>query len=133
GYELVEASEPDDAWLALYEYHGAAVPPIAREVMTAAPHQVFTSIRTGGRTVAVGRVAVAAGWAGVTAMQVAGDQQRRGLGKAVLAALLGRGRADGAKFAYLQVMSDNTAARALYESVGFSDHHAYHYLTPPPG
>ncbi len=130
GYELVEASEPDDAWLGLYEYHGAALPPVAREVMTAAPHQVFTLIRTRGRTVAVGRLAVAAGWAGVAAMQVAADQQRRGLGRAVLAALLARGRTDGARFAYLQVMTDNTPARTLYESMGFTNHHAYHYLTP---
>ncbi|HEX5534735.1 MAG TPA: GNAT family N-acetyltransferase [Actinomycetales bacterium] len=132
GYEQVEASEPDEAWLGLYEYHDAALPPVARAVMTAAPHQVFTSVRTERRTVAVGRLAVAAGWAGVSAMQVAADQQRRGLGRAVLAALLNRGRADGARFAYLQVMKDNTAARRLYESVGFTTHHAYHYLKLPP-
>jgi predicted GNAT family acetyltransferase len=28
---------------------------------------------------------------------------------------------------YLQVARENTAARALYESVGFAAHHGYHY------
>ena len=38
---------------------------------------------------------------------------------------------EGASAAYLQVERDNEAARALYDGMGFADHHAYHYRTAP--
>ena len=118
---------PDDAWLALYRYHGAALPPVARDVLMAAQLQGFASVRRGGRTVAVGRVAVSSGWAGVTAMQTDDDHVRRGLGSLVLDALSAWGRERGARFAYLQVVADNAPAIALYSRAGFASHHRYHY------
>jgi hypothetical protein len=64
--------EPSEDWLALYHYRGQpSLPPIARQVLTAAPWQVFASIGDGGETIAIGRVAAAAGWAGLTAIEVA--------------------------------------------------------------
>jgi ribosomal protein S18 acetylase RimI-like enzyme len=36
----------------------------------------------------------------------------------------------GAATAYLQVLGDNSPALALYESLGFTTHHQYAYLTP---
>ncbi|GAB2687811.1 GNAT family N-acetyltransferase [Thalassiella azotivora] len=122
---------PDRAWLDLYRYRGQALPPVAVDVLTAAPHQRFASVVVDGVTVAVGRVAVARGWAGVAAMQVAGSHRRRGLARTVLTALLAHGRDAGARFAYLQVEAANAPARALYEATGFTGHHAYHYLAPP--
>ena len=56
--------EPDQAWLGLYHYRGRRLPPIARRLLLSAPFQAFASIRRDGGTVAIGRVAVAAGWAG---------------------------------------------------------------------
>jgi predicted GNAT family acetyltransferase len=32
---------------------------------------------------------------------------------------------------YLQVEDTNTAARALYQALGFTDHHGYHYRVAP--
>jgi ribosomal protein S18 acetylase RimI-like enzyme len=37
---------------------------------------------------------------------------------------------DVARSAYLQVSPDNSAALALYASLGFVHHHTYVYLTP---
>jgi predicted GNAT family acetyltransferase len=34
---------------------------------------------------------------------------------------------EGASAAYLQVETGNAAARALYDALGFADHHTYHY------
>ena len=56
--------------------------------------------------------------------------RRRGLGRAVMAALLGWGAERGATTAYLQVLGHNAPALALYDSMGFTTHHAYAYLTP---
>ena len=62
--------EPDQAWLDLYHYRGRQLPPIARRLLLSAPFQAFASIRRDGGTVAIGRVAVAAGWGGLTAVEV---------------------------------------------------------------
>ncbi len=120
--------EPDDGWLDLYRYRGERPPPVSRQLLKSAPWQAFGSVRRGGRTVAIGRVAVASGWAGLTAIEVAPDYRRRGLGRtiteALVAAAVDRGGVTGL---YLQVDDGNSAARALYREVGFADHHAYHY------
>lgn len=134
--EVEVSAEPDDDWLGLYRYRGGPLPDIARQVLTAAPLQGFGSVRRGGRTVAVGRVAVAAGWAGVTAMQTDDGHLRQGLGSLMLRALLAWGAERGSRFGYLQVFAANAPAVALYDSVGFAPHHRYHYrrrtlLTPP--
>jgi ribosomal protein S18 acetylase RimI-like enzyme len=41
--------------------------------------------------------------------------------------LLGLAQARGARVAYLQVESDNDAARSVYRGLGFVDAYAYHY------
>jgi ribosomal protein S18 acetylase RimI-like enzyme len=124
--------EPDEAWLALYHYRGQqGLPPIARQVLTSAPWQAFASIRDGGETIAIGRVAAAAGWAGLTAIEVAPGHRRRGLATVVTAALAAQAAAHGAGHLYLQVEDDNEPARTLYRRIGFSAHHDYHYRIAP--
>jgi len=82
--------EPDEAWLALYHYRGQqGLPPIARRVLTSAPWQAFASIRADGQTIAIGRVAAAEGWAGLTAIEVEPAHRRRGLATVVTATLAG--------------------------------------------
>ncbi|MEB3321239.1 MAG: GNAT family N-acetyltransferase [Synechococcaceae cyanobacterium] len=68
--------------------------------------------------------AMACGWLvldelHVTVVAVAPERRRRGLGRRVLAALLERGRAGGARRATLEVAAGNAAARALYDACGF--------------
>ena len=124
--------EPDEAWLALYHYRGQqGLPPIARQVLTSAPWQAFASIRAAGQTIAIGRVAAADGWAGLTAIEVDPGHRRRGLATVVTAALATRAAAHGAGHLYLQVEDDNEAARALYQRIGFAAHHGYHYRVAP--
>ena len=124
--------EPGEDWLALYHYRGQlSLPPIARQVLTSAPWQAFASVRDGGQTVAIGRVAAADGWAGLTAIEVAPGHRRRGLATAVTAALAAQAAARGAGQVYLQVEDDNAAARALYGRIGFAAHHDYHYRIAP--
>ena len=125
--------EPDEAWLALYRFHGRRPPPVSRRLLMSAPWQAFGSVREAGGTVAIGRVAMAGDWAGLTAVEVHPQHRRRGLGGAISAALAAAAATRGASGLYLQVEDDNDAARGLYRRVGFADHHGYHYRVAPAG
>lgn len=124
---------PDEAWLGRYHYRGRQLPPVAIRLLTSAPWQAFASVRSGGETIAIGRVAAAAGWAGLTAVEVDPRYRRRGLAAAVTAALAGAAAGQGVTQLYLQVEDDNAAALALYKKIGFTDHHGYHYRVAPDG
>ena len=80
--------------------------------------------------VATGIAAYADDWVGFRGIEVDPRHRRRGLGLAVLAALLEWGAEQGATTAYLQVLGDNAPALALYERLGFTTHHSYRYLAP---
>jgi ribosomal protein S18 acetylase RimI-like enzyme len=124
------AGEPDDDWLAGYRYRGAALPPVAREVLLGADRPVFASVRLAPPPAplsAVARGAVAGQWLVITAVTVDEGARRRGLGTAVMAALGAWGAGEGATSCLLQVAASNAPALALYERLGFTEHHRYHY------
>ncbi len=125
------AAEPDEDWLARYHYRGTVLPPIARRLLLSAPWQAFGSVCADGQTIAIGRVAAAGGWAGLTAIEVDPGHRRRGLGRAVTGALAAAAADRGLTGLYLQVEAENTVARALYHRLGFTDHHRYHYRVAP--
>lgn len=67
---------------------------------------------------------------GFGGLWVVPEVRRSGLGLAVVGALLDWGAAQGATTAYLQVLADNAPALALYDRLGFREHHRYRYLAP---
>jgi N-acetylglutamate synthase len=116
---------PDVAWLRTYERD------VPVEVLTAVidGEVVFASISGA----AVGRGAVTAApdgtkWLGLSAVRVAAAQRRRGHARALCSALLDWGASHGATRCYAQVLTDNSAARELYTSMGFSVHHRSRYV-----
>lgn len=128
---IVLTGEPDRQWLARYRYRGADLPPVARSLLLSAPDQVFASVRRRGATVAIGRLSVADGWGGLTAIEVDPSWRRSGLGTAVTAALAAEASSRGAGRIFLQVEERNGGARALYHRCGFRDRHRYHYRVAP--
>jgi ribosomal protein S18 acetylase RimI-like enzyme len=134
GMEFRVDAEPDGAWLAMYHYRGQErQPPVTRRVLMSAPFQLFASIRSGeGREVlAIGRLSVAGGWAGITAVEVDAGRRRAGLGAALTLAVCAEAAARGVEQVFLQVETDNTAAQRLYERCGFRYSHRYHYRVAP--
>lgn len=126
-------TRPDPGWLALYRYRGTAAPPVATRLLVSAPWQAFAVARRDGATVAIGRISVAAGWAGLTAIEVAPAYQRQGLAGAVIATLARHAAAKrGVERVYVQVQEDNLAGHALYTRCGFTENHRYHYRMGPP-
>jgi GNAT superfamily N-acetyltransferase len=133
GLPVTVEAGPSADWLSLYHYRGAAeLPPVARRVLAGARDPGFAVLRDGaGRPLAIARGSVDEGWVGVTAVEVDAAHRRRGLGTAVMRAILDWGRGRGAVSAYLQVADDNAAGLALYEAMGFARHHGYHYVQAP--
>ncbi|MCB0950432.1 MAG: GNAT family N-acetyltransferase [Mycobacterium sp.] len=83
--------------------------------------------------VAVGRVAITDApdgtrWAGLSAVHVREGARRQGSGRTLCAGLLNWAREQGATRAYVQVLAENSGARALYESIGFAVHHHSRYV-----
>ncbi|SCK13299.1 Acetyltransferase (GNAT) family protein [Streptomyces sp. WMMB 714] len=123
---------PDEQWLSLCPRSGQW-PEAAWRVLTGGPSVWFATVpgEDGRRADAVGRCVVDGRWAGFAAVEVAPARRREGLGTAVMAELARQALAEGASAAYLQVESANDSARALYDRLGFADHHAYHYRRAP--
>jgi len=92
---------------------------------------VFVSVRRDGRTIATGRLSVADGWGGLTAIEVDPACRRTGLGTAITAGLAAQAAARGAERIFLQVEEGNAVARALYVRCGFAGRHRYHYRIAP--
>lgn len=119
---------PDAEWLRL---HDRGRPPVRMKVLVSAPEQAFLSIREGGPAVAVARLSLGGGWAGITAVEVDPAHRRRGLGRAITGACRAEAYARGARRMFLQVETANEKARALYEKAGFTYAHRYHYRLLP--
>ncbi len=123
--ELRITEQPDDDWLALYRRD------VPVDVLTAVVDGEVAFGELAGA--AVGRVVVTDApdgtrWAGVSAVHVSETDRRKGLARRLCAGLLGWAHDHGATRAYVQVVADNTAARALYESMGFWVHHRSRYV-----
>ena len=94
---------------------------------------VFSRLPTGqgGYALAAGGVAVGLailgpdGTCGLFCMATRREARRRGLAGAVLAALAEWAQGEGATAMYLQVLTANAAAHALYARAGFERSHGY--------
>ena len=100
----------------------------ARRVLEGPPSQAFLCVYDDAGPVAVVRVPIHDGWAGLFGLHVLPAHRDRGLGRQLTDAALAYASGMSASAMYLQVTEDNSAARRLYESAGFTDHHAYCYL-----
>lgn len=99
---------------------------MARQVLTSAREQCFVSVRDGAEVLAIARLSVAGGWAGLTAVEVHPGHRRQGLGAAITAAACRAAEQRGIARVFLQVEVDNAPAQALYQRLGFRYSHRYH-------
>lgn len=138
GVDVTVTEEPDDGWLDLWwsvdGRGGTREAAVARRILVAGP-ALYASIHDAAGVAAVGRMALVGEWGGVYCMAVRPDVRRRGCATAVLRALLDHASSHGVRHAWLQVLRDNLAARALYSGAGFTDASGYHYrcLRDPQG
>jgi ribosomal protein S18 acetylase RimI-like enzyme len=123
---------PVDAW---WRLAGPPEPtPAQRHVLDPGgdPRTAFALARdAAGGAVGRLRATVVADHLHLSVLDVLPAARRQGLATSLLGAAAGWGRAHGARWAVLQVALQNTTARALYDRLGFVEHHRYRYLVPP--
>ena len=116
---------PDPAELA-----GRAAPAqaIHLQLLAAIPGaKAFAVLWDDGQAVAAGYASVGDRRAQLSDIVTRADARGRGFGRRLVAQLLGWAHDRGCAEAMLQVLDANTAARALYRSLGFVDAYPYHY------
>lgn len=123
---------PSEEWWRL----AVGGPPTAaqRQVLAGAPGTAFGLLRDGaGAVLGQVRATVVADHVHLSMLEVVAAARRRGYATALLAAAAAWGQSRGARWAVLQVALKNDGARALYDRLGYVEHHRYRYLVPPEG
>jgi N-acetylglutamate synthase len=127
--EVQIASEPDDAWSAVFLGEGFDPVDGASRVATLrrARGSLFAGIREGDRVVAGGVLAAGHGWASIHGMRTALSHRGRGLATRVLAALAREALKRDHDRIVLQVEVDNRTATRVYRRCGFELAWTYAY------
>ncbi|MBN6036675.1 N-acetyltransferase [Amycolatopsis sp. 195334CR] len=102
----------------------------ARHVLTTAPALGYGVAEVGTETVGAVRGAVVDDVVHVSRLAVLPAYRRKGLAVDLMAAAGAWGAARGATRCALQVSVTNAPALALYERLGFTEHHRYRYWVP---
>lgn len=79
---------------------------------------------------ATGTAVLDGDWVGIHDLTVDPAHRRQGLATQVMATLVAWAAEQGGRTVWLHVETDNEPALALYDSLGFSEHHRCRYLSP---
>lgn len=127
------ADTMDDAWLeGFLTMNGTAdAQRTAAMTMLKSIHYPIAaaSIWEEGRMVACGLGVIERGNVGLYDIFVDASCRRRGLGGDICTAIMQAGKAQGCRRAYLQVLSDNLGARAMYRGLGYEETYEYWFRT----
>ncbi|MHA6620122.1 GNAT family N-acetyltransferase [Pseudonocardia sp. DLS-67] len=130
GLHIELPAEPSGEWWRLAV--GGPPTPAQRRVLGGAPDTAFGLLRDGaGAVLGQVRATVVDDHVHISTLEVVPAARRRGHATVLLAAAGAWGRGRGARWAVLQVALQNDGARALYDRLGYVEHHRYRYLVPP--
>ena len=121
---------PDDGWLGTWwsvdGRGGDAERATAERILTGGP-ALYASLGDRATPDAVARLAIVGEWGGLYAVATRPSARRRGLARALAVALARASAEHGVRRLWLQVLAENTAAHALYGSLGFRAASRYAY------
>ena len=125
--------EPSPQWWAVFGETGDD--PARRAIVVPdGPTLGFGEARTGdGTLTGVVRAALVEDHLYLSRLEILPAARRAGVASALTAAAARWAAGLGGRYAVLQVLRSNAGARALYEQLGYVEHHRYHYLVPGPG
>ncbi|WP_026209099.1 GNAT family N-acetyltransferase [Catelliglobosispora koreensis] len=124
-------TEPTPEMRSMIKGRRGGFPASAAHVLSAVPLLTYGGYSVSSHVVAMARGTVTNGWLGYTFVETDPAARRRGLAREVMGAVARWGAENGARRAFLQVQDDNTAALALYDSMGFQPHHWYTRYSKP--
>jgi ribosomal protein S18 acetylase RimI-like enzyme len=122
GEDLVVAGVPDDRVAALL---ALASPTASARAGDPAVRRWYGLVEGGRLLACAADTSAATGVGHVSSVAVAPDARGRGLGRAVTAALTRSLLQGGCDVVTLGLYADNAAARAMYDALGFADHHRF--------
>jgi GNAT superfamily N-acetyltransferase len=128
--EFFASRAPDPDWLntvSLWDGESADKARHHAELARRVPSAGYLRWLTSAGILAVGMVALEGDNSFLYDVVVRPDHRGHGIGRAFCTAVLSWSAHTGARSMALQVLESNTVARALYTSLGFIDHHRYHY------
>ena len=103
---------------------------IVPQMYAAVPkEEIAVSVHAGGELIATGLGIIDRDVVGVYAIHTDERCRREGVAGAVVRTILEKAKQRGAANAYLQVVSDNAPAKALYRGLGFTDSYRYYFRT----
>lgn len=130
---VIIQNQMDDAWLdGFLTMNGTADAQrdAAVQMLKNIHYPIFAaSIVEQGKMVACGLGVMERGNVGLYDIFVDSTCRRRGLGGDICAAIMDTGKKAGCNRAYLQVLSDNQGARALYRGLGYWETYEYWFRT----
>ena len=122
-----------EEWLALYR-RSRLTPPdesAVRALLTGGPPRVFAAARTEGEVVGIARGHLSRAWLGIASVWIEPEHRGRGWGRKLVLALGHWAARRGARYGYVQVAADSSAAAHVYARLGFAHHHSYRVLAAP--
>ncbi len=128
--DVALSARPEAAWMAAWAQAEGRADADAHASMLGRIEPA-TAFALAGDGAGVGFSVCERGWAGLYSIATAPWARRRGVARAIVAALAGWAAGKGARRIYLLVETDNDAALALYVSLGFRRSHGYHYRRAP--
>jgi ribosomal protein S18 acetylase RimI-like enzyme len=102
-----------------------------REILETIPGRCYyASLAASGEAVSCALGVLEGAFFGLFDVVTAPEHRRKGHGTHLVASMLGWARENGARYAYLGVVEDNSPARHLYDKLGFQEAYRYWYRVP---
>ena len=128
-------ARPTPDWVSAFVVHSPVAPhhhePMGRMLRAIAAPAGFAYVGEPGAPLALAIGAVEGEYMGLFDVLVMPAARRQGLARRITESLYAWAADHGARFAYLQVVATNLAARPLYDAQGFKTVYTYHYRAPP--
>jgi ribosomal protein S18 acetylase RimI-like enzyme len=127
-WNLCCEDQPDDDWFDCAFDEAAERRRVHEQIVRRVPApRIYISAKVAGMVAGCGMATSARGHTGIFCMATRPAYRRRGIGLALVRALCEWSRELGDGCAFLQVMTENQAAKGLYRRVGFEFEYGYHY------
>jgi ribosomal protein S18 acetylase RimI-like enzyme len=123
--DIQSATTPSTEWITA---HGRELGSQGEQVLLSG-NPLFLSYAKSEEVVGIARVGFAQSWSALGALRVNSDLRRQGIARALVECAINSANERGYPFMFLQVDRHNQPAIALYESLGFAEHHRNIYLS----